>query len=144
MTNEERCSKEMLAIVYDTNSAVIAVDKNTMTPIPCQGTSCGDCYLFHHATNKTCRDALRDWAAKATIFLSKDEIYWLRLNDKLKYLRRDEEDKLIGFISAIQSSDDEDCYYTISDYTSLPFASIKAQDGFVSIDVLLKVNEEEE
>lgn len=58
MTNREKFAEQILDIVC--SSSNIAVDKNTMKPVPCKDISCADCY-FIFKKGIRCDDAFKEW-----------------------------------------------------------------------------------
>lgn len=85
MTNREKYADQILDIAC--SGYKVAIDKNTMKPVPCKDILCSDCY-FGFKVGIKCNDACKEWCESEYV---EPQIDWSKVPVDTPILVRDKE-----------------------------------------------------
>ena len=118
------------------NGEVVAINKENGEPIQCQELACRDCLLPELDDN--CDKARAIWGQQDVEKLTKEEREFINKCDKIKYIARDKDGKLYGYIEKLVKVDGGNFWsnnslsfvylFNLTELTSLKFSEIKWED----------------
>lgn len=134
MKNIEKFARVLSKIAID--GAIIAINKENGEPTPCSKLACQDCLLSRLSSD--CGEARRIWGQQEVDKLTKEEREFIDKCDKIKYIARDKDGKLYGYIKKPVKLGDKNYWckdtlsfsysFNLTELTSLKFSEIKWED----------------